>query len=132
MIGSFGPVIFSVSSLAVLTPTNISRNVSKRTTVHEVIKGKPRTEYLGPDLQTFSFDITLRAEYGVKPRMMLDLLSKMAEGNNAYLLQIGGRPIGEHDWCLDSVSEAWDTVYSMGELSQATVNLSLTEYVEDL
>ena len=131
-IGSFGPIVFSVSSLAVLTPNNISRNISKRTTVHEVIKGKPRTEYLGPGLQAFSFDITLRAEYGVRPRLMLDLLAEMAEGGLAYLLQIGGKPVGKHLWSLDSVSETWDNLYSMGELSQATVKISLTEYVETM
>ena len=131
-IGTLGPIVFSVSSLAVLTPNGISRSVSKRTAVHEVIRGKPRKEYLGPGLQSFSFDITLRADYGVRPRFMLDMLAVMAEGGGAYPLQIGGRPIGMHFWSIDSVSESWDNIYSMGELSEATVKLSLSEYVETL
>lgn len=128
-IGSLGPVVFSVSSLAVLTPNNISRTAGKRTATHTVIEGKPLLEYLGADLQTFSFDITLSAEHGVRPRAMLDLLVEMAEGKMAYPLQIGGRPVGKNLWSLDKVSEAWNTLYSMGELSEATVNLSLTEYL---
>ena len=53
-------------------------------------------------------------------------------GGLAYLLQIGGKPVGKHLWSLDSVSETWDNLYSMGELSQATVKISLTEYVETM
>lgn len=131
-IGSLGPIVFSVSSLLVLTPNNIARTAGKRTTKHEVIKGKPRLEYLGADLQTFKFDITLSAEHGVRPRMMLDLLTEMAENGLAYPLQIGGRPVGKNLWSLDSVSESWDNLYSMGELSQATVNISLTEYLIEM
>lgn len=131
-IGAFGPIVFSVSSLRVLTPNNLSRTVGKRTATHDVIKGKPITEYLGPDLQTFSFDITLRAEYGVKPRTMLDELADMAEDGVAYPLQIGGKPVGKNLWCLNSVSESWDNLYSKGELSEATVKISLTEYIETM
>lgn len=131
-IGSFGPVVFSVSSLAVLTPNNISRTAGKRTTTHNVIEGKPLLEYLSPDLQNFKFDITLSAEHGVRPRAMLDLLTEIAESKGAYPLQIGGRPIGKHSWTLTAVSESWNNLYSLGELSEATVNLSLTEYRETM
>jgi hypothetical protein len=131
-IGSFGPIVFSVSSLAVLTLNNIARTAGKRTTTHTVIEGKPITEYLGADLQSFKFDITLSAEHGVRPRAMLDALAEMAEGKMAYPLQIGGRPVGKHMWSLDQVSESWNHLYSLGELSEATVSLSLTEYIETM
>lgn len=132
IIGSFGDIVFATSSVSVLVPNNIGRNIGKRTATHEVIEGKPLVEYLGPDLQTITFDINLRAEYGVRPRKMLDKLAEMAESNEAFLLQIGGKPIGEHSWVLDSISETWDNIYSGGELSEATVKLSLTEYIEEV
>lgn len=132
MIGSFGPVIFTVSSLAVLTFTDFNQSASKRTSVHEVISGKPRTEYLGAGLQKVSFKIKLDATYGVRPRLMIDLLKTMAESPMAYPLVIGGRPIGLNNWSLDSISENDNVMYNFGELVQAEISLSLTEYVAAL
>lgn len=132
MIGTFGPIVFSVSSFRVLTLNNISHGASKRTAKHEVINGKPLLEHLGPDLESFSFDIHLKAQLGLKPRDMLDLLKVMAQEGMAYPLIIGGRPVGENSWSLTSVSDTWDTVYSGGELAEATVKLSLTEYISRL
>ena len=129
VLGAFGPVVFSVSSLRVLTFNGFQRKSGKRTAKHEVISGKPRTEYLGPDLSTLSFSIRLDVTYGVQPKTMLLLLQQMSEQRGAYPMVIGGRPIGLHPWSLDSVSEEWNTVYSGGELASAEVKLSLTEYV---
>ncbi len=129
MIGSLGPVIFSVSSLRVLTFNKFKRDIKKRTTKHEVISGKPRTEYLGPYLQTVSFSMRLDITYGVQPKMMIMLLEQMAEQGLAYPLIIGGRPIGFNPWSIDSISVSDDVMYSFGELASAEVTVSLTEYV---
>ena len=129
ILGVFGPIVFSVSSLAVLNFNNFSRTTKKRTARHEVLSGKPRTEYLGADLSTVTFEMHFDISYGVQPRAMLTLLHAMAEGKLAYPLIIGGRPQGIHNWCLDSVSESWDNVYGGGELAAATVQVTLTEYV---
>ncbi len=132
MVGSYGPIIFTVSSLRALTFNDFNRTAKKRTASHEVIRGKPRTEYLGADLQTVSFKCKLNATYGVKPRAMIELLVQMAEQGVAFPLVIGGMPIGIHNWSLDSVSAADKYMYNWGELLEAEVTLSLTEYVEAL
>jgi phage protein U len=112
-----------------LSPQNISRTVSSRWTEHTTAFGKPKPEYLGADLADLSFDILLRADLGVKPREMLDSLSRMAEGSETYELIIGGVPVGENRWRLLQISETWETVYSGGELFQAKVSLKLSEYL---
>ena len=132
MIGTFGPIVFSVSSFRVLTLNNISHSASKRTTKHEVIEGKPLLEHLGPNLESFNFDIRIKAQLGIKPRDMLDQLKEMAQSNEAHPLVIGGRPVGDNDWSLTSISDTWDVVYSGGELAEASVKLSLTEYLSEL
>ena len=129
VMGAFGPIVFSVSSLVALNFKNFNRTTKKRTVRHEVISGKPRTEYLGADLSTVTFDMHFDITYGVQPRAMLTLLHAMAEGKLAYPLVIGGRPQGVHNWCVDQVSETWDNVYGGGELAAATVTVTLTEYV---
>lgn len=128
MIGTFGDVPFEVSDRKVLTPAAFKRDVSSRWTTHTMSSGKPRVEYQGPDLMSVSFDITLRADLGIKPREMLDKLAAMAESSEVYDLVIGGRPVAPCSWRLTQVSESWERMYSGGELFSAKVSLSLEEY----
>ena len=129
MIGSFGSVVFQTSDRKILTPRGIQQTTGSSWALHDIFGGKQKAEYTGQVLRTFSFDITLSAELGVRPRKTLEQLEKMAESREAYLLVIGGRPIGENPWRLVSLSETWDTVLNRGELVSAKASLNLEEYV---
>ena len=129
MIGTLGGIIFTTSSFMVLTPKGFQRSVSSRWATHELIGGRPKTQYIGPGLQSVSFEMTLKADYGVRPRLMLEILARMCESPLAYPLIIGGRPVGDHNWRVVSVSETYNVVYNFGELASATVQVSLEEYV---
>ena len=129
MIGSFGSVVFQTSDRKILTPRGIQQTTGSSWALHNVVGGKQKAEYTGQTLRTISFEITLSAELGVRPRKTLEQLERMAEGREAYLLVIGGRPIGENPWRLVSLSETWDTVLNRGELVSAKASLNLEEYV---
>lgn len=129
MIGTFGPLIFSTSSVMVLHPNNISRSISSRWAKHDTFRQKPKSEFKGADLQSLKFDIELSAVHGVRPRAMLELLEVMAESGLVYDLVIGGRPVGRHLWKIVSVSEAWGILLNHGELYSAKVTVTLEEYV---
>nr|DAE57782.1 MAG TPA: hypothetical protein [Caudoviricetes sp.] len=90
---------------------------------------KPLTEYAGPNLQTISFEMTLDASLGIKPRVMLQTLERMAEGQEAYELVLGRRLIGKNKWVITKCSAAYDVILRGGEIYKATVNLNLQEYV---
>ena len=106
MIGTLGrKIIFEVSDNRVLTFESMSREVSGRWTEHEVLGVKPKAEFLGPGLQTISLTIHLSAA-----------------------LVIGGRLVGRRPFRVTGSSEAWDKVYSRGELAKATLTISLEEY----
>ena len=125
MIGTLGrKIIFEVSDNRVLTFESMSREVSGRWTEHEVLGVKPKAEFLGPGLQTISLTIHLSAALGVKPRRILD----MVERGTAEYLVIGGRLVGRRPFRVTGSSEAWDKVYSRGELAKATLTISLEEY----
>ena len=120
MIGTLGrKIIFEVSDNRVLTFESMSREVSGRWTEHEVLGVKPKAEFLGPGLQTISLTIHLSAALGVKPRRILDMVERMVERGSAE----GRRPFR-----VTGSSEAWDKVYSRGELAKATLTISLEEY----
>ena len=123
MIGTLGrKIIFEVSDNRVLTFESMSREVSGRWTEHEVLGVKPKAEFLGPGLQTISLTIHLSAALGVKPRRILDMVERMVERGSAEYLVIGG------PFRVTGSSEAWDKVYSRGELAKATLTISLEEY----
>ena len=128
MIGTFGNMPFEVSENKAFTPSSFRRTAASRWTTHDVSSGKPRTEYIGADLMTVSFEVTLRASLGIKPREILDRLAAMAEGSEVHELVIGGRPVAPCVWRLVQVSEAWDVIMNEGELFSATVSLTLEEY----
>lgn len=128
-IGNFGSIVFETSDRKIMTPRGINQTVGSSWAVHDTIGGKQKTEYTGKNLRTFSFEITLSAELGVRPRKMLQQLEELAEGREVFPLVIGGKPVGENMWRLVSISEEWNTVLNRGELISATVSLSLEEYV---
>ena len=128
MIGTLGrKIIFEVSDNRVLTFESMSREVSGRWTEHEVLGVKPKAEFLGPGLQTISLTIHLSAALGVKPRRILDMVERMVERGSAEYLVIGGRLVGRRPFRVTGSSEAWDKVYSRGELAKATLTISLDE-----
>lgn len=128
-IGTFGDIVFQVSDEKIFTPHTFSMTVGSEWATHDNIGGKQKSEYVGSSLRKISFDITLSAEMGVNPRKLLQRLEQMAEGSEAYLLVIGGKPIGAHLWRLVSLSEEWQTVLNRGEVISATASISLEEYV---
>lgn len=127
--GSWGPFVFQVSDKKMLVLRDISRSAGSTWSTHNLIKGKPKAQYQAPALRGASGAVTLRADYGVKPRTQLEALATAAEGSRAYPLIIGGRPLSQYPMRLTSVSEAWNTVYNGGELFSAEVSLTFEEYV---
>lgn len=127
--GSWGPYVFQVSDKKMFALRDITRTASSTWATHTTIKGKPKTQYQAPALRTAGGTVTLRADYGVKPRKQLEEMAKAAEGSRAYPLIIGGRPLSQNPMRLTGISETWNTVYNGGELFSAEVSLSFEEYV---
>lgn len=129
-VGSLGrEIVFSVSDSHVLTFSGMTREIAGRWASHEAMGEKPKAEFLGPDCQKIRLDIQLSASLGVRPRRVLETIEDMVEHGTAEYLIIGSRPVGRNPFRITGASEAWDTVYSGGELARAKVTLTLEEYV---
>ena len=57
-----------------------------------------------------------------------DMVERMVERGSAEYLGSGGRLVGRRPFRVTGSSEAWDKVYSRGELAKATLTISLEEY----
>lgn len=127
-VGCYGGIVFSVSDRKVLTLNNLSGSTGSDWATHSTIYGKDRSQYMGPKLKKYKFDISLNALYGVRPRRLLKQLQAMAESGAVYYLIIGGSPIGTNPFKLTDVSDEWDCVLNGGELVECKVSLTLEEY----
>lgn len=129
-IGNLGATItFEVSDKKVLTFNNLSRTVKGRWATHNIILSKPKSEFLGSDLEGLTFKIFLSAMHGVKPRTTLETIEKAVRKGTALDFIVGGKKVGSNKWVITNVSETWDCVLSKGELASANVTLTLQEYV---
>jgi hypothetical protein len=145
MIGYFGKIIFETSDTKILNFSGFKLEASARYGTHEIIgqqqtststvnvtKYKPRTEYIGPNLKKVSFSIILNGNFGVKPREEMQKWVNLAENGEAEVLVIGGKPLSENRWVVKSVSEAWDIIFSRGELFSGKIDVTLEEYITEV
>jgi phage protein U len=144
MIGYFGDIIFETSDSKILNFSGFKLEASARFSNHETIgrqtpaetfnvaKYKPKTEYIGPNLKTVSFSITLNGNFGVKPREEMEKWISLAENGRAELLVIGGVLVGDDFWVVKSVSEAWDVIFNNGELFSGKIDVTLEEYIAEV
>jgi phage protein U len=129
VIGAFGKIFFKSSDKRILTFNGLTREIAGRFETHEVIGKKPKTEFIGPGLDTISFTINLNASLGVRPRREMDKWEAMASKGSAEILVIGGKPVGTDKWVVKSVSQAWDTIFIKGELYSGKIDVTLEEYI---
>jgi phage protein U len=129
VVGTLGrKIVFEVSDDKALLMQSMTREIKSRWTTHETFGSKPKAEFLGADNQSVSLSIYLSSNLGIKPRKVLDAIAAMVESGTAERLVIGGRPVGNRPFRITGSSEAWNKIYSRGELAKATVSITLEEY----
>lgn len=130
-IGNFGKTImFTVSSDKVLTFNNMVKTVTGRWETHDRIGKKPKTEFIGPGLDSVSMTVELNSMFGVKPLDTIKRIEKAIKKGTAEYLVLGNKKIGSKKYRITDVSETWNTVMRNGALINATLELKFEEYVQ--
>jgi len=130
MVGSLGPVVFSVSDAFVRTISGYSRKTSVRIESHDIIGQKPLSEWVGLSCDSISFSIKLSAFRGVNPKEEAEKLRRMAERGEAVTFVMGGAPVTQNKWLIESVDEDANYYDRMGNIISSDVKLSIREYAE--
>lgn len=129
-IGNLGSlIVFEVSSDKVLTFDGLTQTVKGRWASHNVIGGKPVSEFLGADLRNINLPILLHVNHGVRPRATIEKIEKAIESGMPNVLVIGGQKVGNNRWKITQMSEAWGKIIRDGRLISAKITLTLEEYV---
>jgi phage protein U len=130
MIGSFGDVVFVAGPTAIRTFTDFTRSSSGRWAKHEILGQKPKSQRIGPGLDSITFSMWFDARYGLDPRKELDALVAMERDGVAASLTIGGKGLGVDLWVITSLEQSWEQVDGQGNILFATANLTLEEYMQ--
>lgn len=126
--GTMGDVLFMASSLYTHTFSDFSRDTSGRWAEHEIIGSKPVSEYLGPNTDKVRFKIHLSADLGISPDMAAKKLRRMCERGQVFAVVIGGRPLSNELWSLETVGESKEYYDGWGQTVAATMDVTLREY----
>lgn len=127
-IGSYAGLVFTVSRWRVLTPANITGKTSSNWAAHSTIGKKDKSEYTGPGLKEYEFEITLVSKFGVNPYKIFQNLMKLCEAGAIDYLIINNRPVSQNPFMLTSVNEGWGAVHRFWGLKDGKVTLTLKEY----
>ena len=127
VISSFGGIRFFVTKNTALIIDNLKQEVSGRWSEHEIIGKKPKSEFTGADLRSFSFEIMVDINLGYKPHSILKKLHRLVERGKVDTLMIGTHKIGSK-WKMTNASDSFDVVYAGGELAKASISVTLKEY----
>lgn len=129
-IGNLGPVVFVVSEGAIRTIDNFSRSSAGRWAQHDIIGKKPKKEWLGPGVDSVSFEVIFDARFGLNPRKEVDKLTALERDGKAMPLVIGRKSVGVALWVITDLSIDWTVLDSMGNLVNAVARITLEEYIK--
>ena len=128
MIGSFMGTVFTVSNEQILTVKNLKGKTAGDWATHDVIGAKSRSQFMGPKLRSYKFDILLRAQDGVNPRQTLETLQDAAETGKTDWFIIGEKPLSQNQFRITDLTDEWAAVLQGGKLIECKVGISIEEY----
>ena len=130
MIGSFGAVVFEVSSERVRTFRDFQIQHSAKYTEHAIHGRKGLLEFSGLSASTASLNIRLDAGLGVNPKDELTTLHDILKNHEALPFILDGEPQGDGLWVLESIGENYEVIDNKGAVIAVEVSLKLKEYIE--
>ena len=132
MVGSFGDLIFEVSTERVFTFDNFTHKVAARYAKHELINSPVVLEYLGEDTHEITLNITLTATLGVNPGLEIKRIQELVLSGSAEFLIIGNEVVGESRFVITEASTRAISYDGQGNVLVAQLDLTFKSYISGL
>lgn len=129
IVGAYGDVVFEVSSTTAKTIDNVTWSGKARHSTHSRHLNNALTEFTGVDPDGMTFDLELSAYLGVNPMTELVKLWEYERKGLPQPLVIGDKAYGKYRWSLISHSIKLKNYDNYGNLTRATVSVTLQEYL---
>lgn len=130
-VGSFGPIVFEVTTDKILSFDGFTRTTEPRYIEHKVQRLKPRVEFEGEGIDPISIKILLKAELGVNPEAEMKKIREYAQRGKRDLFIRGGKPVSTNTFVIKRAEETHKRVDNHGIVLEIEVQLEFLEYVED-
>ena len=127
-IGTLGEILFSISDRAIETIQNFVWSGSARYSTHQRHLANALTEFTGLDPDSITFDIYVSAYLGVNPMTEVVQIWNYERGGTAVPLTIGTHAYGKYRWSILSHKMKAQDVDETGDMTSATISLTLQEY----
>lgn len=124
-LGSFGDIIFTVSSEKVFTYSSMSRKTSVNYATHAIIGTEPVLEYVAPEVEEMTVTIKLLSTLGVDPAEECEKIRKIVLAGKSDYFIIDGQPIGGAPWVISEMSVDNTIFDGNGRGLVASVSLTL-------
>lgn len=128
-IASFRGKVFKVSMNNIYTLNGMTWSGSLDVEAQEKIGDKPSSYIKGSNLNTLSFEIPLRADFGHNVRAEIETWESIKESRTPDIFILGQKPIGKNKWLLKSVTAENMDIDNAGNILKATLKLEFEEYV---
>ncbi|MDY7990692.1 phage tail protein [Paenibacillus polymyxa] len=128
-LATLGDIVFIVTHYKIRTFSEFKRTTNDRWGANEIIGKKPRSQYLGPGLDSIDLTVRVDASYGMNPREEVEKLVEYSRKGKVMPFIIGKKGLGVKWWKITGLTQNWENVNNKGQLVVATYNLTLEEYV---
>ena len=131
-IGTFGNVVFETSNDLVRTFKDMTRDTNVRLASHDIIGKKPVIEWIGPGTDTIKFSMQFNSILGVEPKDEEKKLRDMAQTGKVAHIIVGGEPIRDYKFIIESISSSGRIYDRDGNLIKSMVDITVKEYPENV
>ena len=128
-VGTLGELVFSVSDDTVKTIDNFVWSGSARYSIHQRHLTHALTEFTGLDPDAITFDIVVSTYLGTDPMAEVSKIWGYERAGTAVPLTIGTHAYGKYRWSVVSHKLKAQTYDGQGEITTATISLTLQEYL---
>ena len=128
IIGCLGSIPFFLSADTVRTLDNLQWSGSARYAVHQRHLDHALTEFVGIDPEKITFSMALSTELGVDPIAEIRRLRSYKNRGTAVPFTIGLTAYGSYRWTVVSYSAKMKAYDRAGNVTYATVSVTLQEY----
>lgn len=128
-VGYLGEIILAVSDETVETINNFVWSGSARYSTHRRHLTNALTEFVGLDPDKITFDIFVSVYLGVDPMTEVVKIWNYERGGTAVPLTIGTHAYGKYRWSILDHKMKMQTYNKAGDVTSATISLSLQEYL---
>ncbi len=128
IVGSFGSLIFRVSSQQVLTFQSMSWQADAKWTEHDRHLRDPIPEFLGNQNDKITFPILLTAFAGTNPEREISKILSMERSGSPHYLVIGNKSYGKNRWVIQKSKIDMQRFDNRGNLLEAKVSITLLAY----